>query len=554
MRAFKYCLLLILTHFYGMSAEISGADARALALTADNKIILVGTINEDKQNIFGIIKYLDTGLIDTDFGIDGITTITIGEQAEANAIAIDSNNKIVVGGFALEAGIIKVISARYLTDGSLDVSYGPDNTGINVETAVQDAQIADLRIQSDGKIIFAGTQSIEGQLSVFLMRYTTAGTLDNTFGTNGVINYTVGYHTGALALTLQADGKILVTGFSIIDTRQVIVLRFNADGSIDTSYGENGLSTVVVGQSSQAEAITVDGDGKAVISGISDNQFLIARFDINGLIDQTFGNQGIAVSNIGTRSSALAIAVQSDQKIITSGFADEMFAVVRYNANGDLDTGFNGVGYITKLLKNTGNSAKAILLDSNQKIVIAGSAQDDLGILRFNVDGTVDNTWSYNGLIETPSGSTNPATMIFDQKASGVDGGTFTAGSWVTRELNQIITNSSNVILNSNRITLYPGTYEVSASAPAFMCGKHKIRLQNITADVTEKNGSAAFSSNSGGGSVSSSLLEVTLVVTDSTDYEIQHRCSNTMADTGLGISTGFDDSEVYTMVKITEK
>jgi uncharacterized delta-60 repeat protein len=545
---------MILAHFYGMSAEISGADARALALTSDSKIILVGTINEDKQNIFGIIRYLDTGLIDTDFGTDGIATITIGEQAEANTVAVDSNNKIVVGGFALESSIIKVISARYLTDGSLDVSYGPDNTGINVETAVQDAQIADLRIQADGKIIFAGTQSIEGQLSVFLMRYTTDGILDNTFGNNGVVNSTVGYHTGALALALQADGKILVTGFSIIDTRQIIVLRFNADGSIDSSYGDNGLSTAVVGQSSQAEAIALDGDGKAVISGISDNQFVVARFNTNGAIDQTFGIQGVVVSNIGTRSSALAVAIQSDQKIVTCGFADEMFALARYNANGDLDTNFNGVGYITKLLNNTGNSAKAILLDANQKILIAGSAQDDLGILRFNADGSIDNTWSYNGLIETPSGSTNPATMIFDQKASGVDGGTFTAGSWITRELNQIITNSSNVILDSNRITLYPGTYEVSASAPAFMCGKHKIRLQNVTTDVTEKNGSAAYSSSSGDGSVSSSLLEVTLVVTDTTDYEIQHRCSNTKTGTGLGISTGFDDSEVYTMVKITEK
>lgn len=550
----KVSFLLMSLQFFYFFADISGADARALAITSDNKILVAGIVNENKQNLFTVFRYLDTGLLDTSFGDNGFSTITIGEQAEANAVAIDANGKIVVGGFALEAGIIKVVSARYLSDGTLDATYGQSGNGMVVETAVQDAQIADIKIQNDGKIVFAGTQSVEGQLNVFLMRYNVDGALDTSFGNSGIVSSTVGYHTGALAIALQADGKIITAGFSIIDTRQIILLRFNSDGSLDTSYGNNGLSTVVIGTSSQMEALALDSNGYAVVSGISDNQFVTARFDTNGLLDQTFGNQGVVITNIGTRSSALSLVIQPDSKIVTCGFADEMFAIVRYLNNGTLDTSFNTTGYITKLISNTGNCAKAVILDFNNKLIIAGSAQDDLGILRFNTDGSVDTTWSYTGLIQTSSPNTNPATQIFDQKSSGIDGGTFTAGTWITRDLNQIITNSSNIALSANRLTLLPGTYEISASAPGYQCGKHKIRLQNITKDITEKNGTAAYSSISADGSVSNSVLEVTLIITETTDYEIQHRCSDTKIDNGLGLSTGFDDPEVYTTVKIIEK
>lgn len=550
----KISFLLMSLQFFYCFADISGADARALALTSDNKIVVAGMVTEDKQNLFTIFEYLDTGLLNTSFGNNGFSTITIGEQAEANAVAIDANGKMVVGGFALEAGIIKVVSARYLSDGTLDATYGQSGNGMVVETAVQDAQIVDIKIQNDGKIVFAGTQSVEGQLNVFLMRYNVDGTLDTNFGDSGIVSRTVGYHTGALALALQADGKILTAGFSIIDTRQVILLRFNNDGSLDTSYGNNGLSTSIIGTSSQIEGLALDAHGYAVVSGISDNQFFVARFDASGVLDQTFGNQGIVITNMGIRSSALSLAIQSDGKIITCGFADEMFAIVRYLNDGTLDTSFNITGYITKLISNTGNCAKAIILDFNDKLIIAGSAQDDLGILRFNSDGNIDATWSYTGLIQTSTSNTNPATQIFDQKPSGIDGGTFTAGTWITRDLNQIITNSSNIALSSNRITLLPGTYEISVSAPGYRCGKHKIRLQNIIKDITEKNGTAAYSSITTDGSVSNSVLEVTLIITETTEYEIQHRCSDTKIDDGMGLSTGFDDSEVYTIVKIIEK
>ncbi|GMU19647.1 MAG: hypothetical protein AMXMBFR12_08390 [Candidatus Babeliales bacterium] len=218
-----------------------------------------------------------------------------------------------------------------------------------------------------------------------------------------------------------------------------------------------------------------------------------------------------------------------------------------------MDTSFNSTGYVTKLIDNLGNCAKAITIYNNQ-IYIAGSAGDDLTIQRYFDNGSSDNNWYFSGIVDIFYGVASNTTVIFDQKNAGIDGGTFTSGTWITRELNQIVTTSANVTLENNQFSLKPGVYEISVAAPAYMCGTHKVRLQNITLNETVKMGTAAFSSSVYGGAVSNSLLEAGLVITSETDFEIQHRCSVTKNNDGFGIATGFDDTEVYTVVKIVQK
>lgn len=536
-----------------VTAEITGADSRAIAIGLDGSIVIAGTVIQDKQNVISAARYLSNGVIDASFGVNGIATTIIGDQAELNGILLQSTGKIVVAGFALIESITNAVLVRYDINGEIDTSFGSQLTGIVVEQIITAAQIADIKEQSDGKIIVCGTYSHDGQLSAFVIRYSSDGARDTTFGQDGLVTKRIGYHSGALGCAVQSDDKILVCGFSTIDTRQVLLFRLNSDGSDDTAYGTNGLVTNSIGVSAQAEGIAIDSSNKAIITGSTDNILLLVRYNSDGSLDQTFGQAGIVATNIANFSCGYGIFLDSMSNIITCGFADQMLAIARFTNQGALDLTFNSVGYSTKLIDNIGNCGKAISIFNNQ-IDVTGSAGDDITILRYNSDGSFDNTWYFSGIVDIFSSVASNTSVVFDQKPSGVNGGTFTSGTWITRILNQIITSSPNVSIENNHFTLQPGVYEISVVAPAYMCDTHKIRLQNITSNQTILIGTAAFSSATNGGAVSNSIIEGGLVVTSESNFEIQHRCSVTRNNDGFGIATGFDETEVYTVVKIVRK
>jgi uncharacterized delta-60 repeat protein len=547
-----FAVLVIAHHLYSF-ADISAADTRALSIQSDSKIMVAGTFTQNKQNVFGCARYLTNGILDTNFGDQGIMFIPAGDQAEINAITIQQDGKIIIGGFFIVNDISKSFCARLTTVGSLDSTFGQN--GIVIENSLQYAQIADLKMQLDGKIVACGTCSDGGQLSIFLFRYNTDGTKDSSFGNEGVVTLRLGYHTGASALAIQPDNKILVTGFNVSQDREVLLVRYNHDGTIDEQYGQEGMVVTPNGSSCQAEAILLDENGNTIIAGTTDNKFLISRYLDDGSLDSAFGSGGLVVIPVGIWASAFGVALQSDGKIMVVGYADQSFAVIRLNDTGSLDTSFNNTGIVTKLIANNDNCARAVGVDSVYGIYVAGSASNSSCVVRLNTQGSFDTNWGGNGIVTYPTFSVgNPLTIIADFKQSGTNGGTFTAGQWITRDLNQIITSSSNIALHENYFTLQQGIYDVSVFAPAYMCGNHKIRLQNITDNITESHGVAAYSSPNASTSVSNSFLELTLIVDHPTDYEVQHRCSVSRSDDGFGVASAFDETEVYTSVKIIEK
>jgi hypothetical protein len=142
-----------------------------------------------------------------------------------------------------------------------------------------------------------------------------------------------------------------------------------------------------------------------------------------------------------------------------------------------------------------------------------------------------------------------------DVKPSGTAGGTATAGSYQTRTLNTVEGDSSIVSLSANQFTLGPGVYEIEASAPAYYCSRHKIKLRNITDSSDALIGGVALTENTtAAGSTSDSIIRGRITLTSPKTFEIQHRVQTTRATNGFGDNTSFGDSEVYTQVKITKK
>ena len=254
-----------------------------------------------------------------------------------------------------------------------------------------------LAIQSDGKIVAAGKSSNGSTHDFALVRYNTNGSLDTSFGTGGIVTTLVGISGGAYALGLQSDGKIVAAGSSSNGSNYDFALvRYNADGSLDTSFGTGGIVTTTVGSSDDyASTLGIQSDGKIVAAGYSYNgsnyDFALVRYNTNGSFDTSFGTGGIVTTPVGSSDDyARTLGIQSDGKIVAAGYSSNGstydFALVRYNTNGSLDTTFGTGGIVTTPVGSSG-IAYALGLQSDGKIVAAGYSSNgstyDFALVRY---------------------------------------------------------------------------------------------------------------------------------------------------------------------------
>ena len=370
------------------------------------------------------------GSLDTSFDTDGKLTTAFGTgNDEATAIALQSDGKIVAAGHS-RIGTNKVFAlTRYNTDGSLDTSFDTDG---KVTTAIgtrEDFSYA-IAIQSDGKIVAAGT-SWNGTVYVFaLARYHTDGSLDTSFDTDGKLTTAIGTsHDEALAIALQSDDKIVVAGFSFNGANNDFALaRYSTDGSLDTSFDTDGKLTTAIGTSGDvARAIAIQSDGKIVLAGTSDNgintgyDMALARYNTDGSLDiSSFGVNGKRTAGFGIDNDdvARAIAIQSDGKIVLAGTSDSgnspIFALVRYHTNGYPDTSFDTDGQLTTAFGTDHGIARAIAIQSDGKIVAAGYAYTGdpwkitnsvFALARYNTNGSLDTSFDTDGKRTTAIGT-----------------------------------------------------------------------------------------------------------------------------------------------------
>ncbi len=208
-------------------------------------------------------------------------------------------------------------------------------------------------VQADGKIVVAGNSGIldDGIYDFALALYHANGSLDLSFNGTGKVTTAIGAGTdSARGIAVQHDGKIVAAGFSVISDRdRFAVVRYNTDGSLDTSFGGTGkVLTAVVGDNGMALCVAVQNDGKILVAGSSSGNFAVVRYDPNGSLDTSFNGTGKVTTDFG--GTAEAVTVQSDGKIVVAGGANNgtsNFALARYNSDGSLDSSFSGDGKLT---------------------------------------------------------------------------------------------------------------------------------------------------------------------------------------------------------------
>ena len=345
-----------------------------LALTAVASLLLMAGV------AFGGPGDLDRG-----FGADGRRIITGVSAAEA--LAIQPDGRIVVAGWNGNVAV-----ARLNPDGSNDPAFGGtrfvDFGSFDLGQAVA--------LQPDGKIVVVGRTSD----NVTIARLNANGSLDMGFGSGGKRTIDYGGRDGAEGVVVQPDGKILVAGFGGAD-RNLLVTRLHGNGTNDTDFGSGGTARIDFGLGpEEGRALALQADGKIVVAGFtigSTGDFddvAIARLNPRGAPDMGFGVQGRRkLSPAGPVARAEALAVQPDGKIVMAGTASDQFWVMRLNPNGSDDDSFGGGGVRRVRFGSSFEGGGAVASQPDGKVVAVGWAANDLAIARLQPGGLLDTTF-----------------------------------------------------------------------------------------------------------------------------------------------------------------
>jgi uncharacterized delta-60 repeat protein len=244
-------------------------------------------------------------------------------------------------------------------------------------------------MQPDGKVVVAGQAYANGNYDFALARYSADGSLDASFGTAGKLTTDfVGGNDGASAVAIQPDGKIIVAGtVESIGKLDFALARYDASGALDPSFGNAGKVTLESpGYDDAALAIAIQSDGKIVVAGHAwdeaHHDVALARFDSSGNPDLQFGNDGTVLTDFaGATDAAEAIALQSDGALVVAGYSDggatrSDLLVARYRSDGSLDTTFGVSGWVTADVNSGSDYANALALQLDGNIVVAGSSYD----------------------------------------------------------------------------------------------------------------------------------------------------------------------------------
>ncbi len=442
--------------------------ANGIAAQTDGKIVIVGTDGED----FIVIRLNVDGSLDQSFGDGGrvVTDFLEGEDT-ARSVVIQADGKIAVAGTAkrLIGARPNFALARYDTNGAPDTSFSDDGKTL-IEFGTSEGFA--LAVQPDGKLLVAGYEFsfiTRTQYNFAVARTNSDGTLDTTFDGDGKVSTDfLTRNDIAYDIALQPDGKIIVAGTKDIAegaTQDFAVARYNANGSLDTSFGNGGkVTTDFFSNLDDAKAVAVQTDGKIVVGGsavtATNTSFALARYQSNGALDTTFDGDGKVVTDFGGFSNAISdIVIQSSGKIIAVGSAinksEGGFALARYSSDGSLDTTFDIDGKKITGFENSlgGSSANAAALETDGRLIVAGTiSPTDSAVARyllgtaiadFDGDGTTDlsifrpsdGIWylsqSTDGLTEIELGLSTDRIVPADYDGDGrTDAAVYRAGTW----------------------------------------------------------------------------------------------------------------------------
>jgi uncharacterized delta-60 repeat protein len=341
---------------------------------------------------------------DASFNATGVVTVPIGSvTGAARAVALQPDGKIVVAGTASNGSDDDLALMRLDTDGVQDAGFGFDGTALT-DLAGRNDRAAALVVQPDGRLVVAGTSGDGSDREFVLVRYFPDGSLDGSFGAGGVAVTDFGATEDiAGALVLQSDGGLVVAGYRWNDTHmetEFALARYRGDGTPDSNFGVGGkVTTALGGTAGYPVALAPQPDGKVVLASGLHSDFIVVRYAADGSLDSTFNpggaTPGVAVTDFsGASEWASAVLVQPDGAIVAAGRSNSTLALARYTPDGSLDSSFGTNGRVTPGVSV--NSVGAIALQPDGKILVTAgmwnqaNTNNDFGLVRLTSAGLLD--------------------------------------------------------------------------------------------------------------------------------------------------------------------
>lgn len=368
------------------------------------------------------ISYSQTdGSLDTSFGTNGkvITDLSSSTDYAFDGIQLP-DNKILVGGYTTLKGQDNLI-LKYLPNGALDTSFGTNGYSI-VEFGNDLSLVRKIGIQNDGKIILAG-RSGASLAHATISRLNTDGTLDTTFGTNGITTKVIGSESDIQGLHILPDNKIIVVGYALNSNSDILAIKLNADGTYDNSFGTNGVQIIDFESLSQRAFCSVMNGDKILIGGVVSNpteSSLLVQLNSDGSIDKSFGLNGYSYAQFGANlqdnyDRFMTIKIANNKIYGVGSRATSAFKYVinlaKFSIDGQLDTTFSDDGKILIDTKSEKDFINDINILQNNSILLAGvtsttSTSNSL-LIKLNPDGTYKTNFGVKGIVTTNMNSSN---------------------------------------------------------------------------------------------------------------------------------------------------
>ena len=540
--------------------------ARAVAIQDDGKIVAAGHSygGPDNDDDFAVTRYNADGTLDTDFATGGKVTSNVLNDEVVYGVAIQSDGKIVVAGSSNNGDDDDLTLARYTTAGALDTSFGSDSSGWVITDAIQAGEEEVARavaIDSNDNIVVAGISDNGSDDDFAVTRYTTAGALDTSFSSDGKVATAIGSDDDrAYAVAIQSDDKIVVAGDGSGD---FALARYTTAGALDTSFGADGpdtgtdpdghVTTAIGSGNDVARAMAIQSDGKIVVVGYSHNgtndDFALARYTTVGALDTSFGTGGKVTTAIGSGADqAYAVAIQSDGKIVVAGYShngtNNDFAVARYTTAGALDTTFgtDGAdsdsdpdGFVTIAIGSGNDVARAVAIASDGKIVVAGyshnGTDNDFALARFHA-GQVQQTSTVlvSNTDQAPGAFISTDGLIYMQ---GFTTGSHSAG-YTLASIEAVIEASS--VSAADRGTIRAELWSADTD------GDPDAKVASLTVPASVATGTVSFAAPASTVLTASTKYFFTLYTTGSFDLKIDFTASDD-EDTGSQAGWSISDS-----------
>ncbi len=402
----------------------AGADidsANGVAIQTDGKILVAGYTYDSgaiPTQHFMVTRYNTDGSLDAGFGVGGLVQSDFGFPGVFYDVAVRGDGKIVAAGTIQTTPLTtgaRFIVARYHSNGTQDLSFG--SGGFVVTSAGSSGTGGSaVVIQPDSKIVVAGTTGLAlNGLNFALARYNPDGSLDASFDGDGIVTTDIGGSGDAVHdLALQGDGKIVAVGgsFDLAHFPNMVLsaVRYNTDGSLDTTFDGDGKVTTTLGSTTDAaNVVAIQADGRIVVAGSRINagngapDMVVLRYLTTGGLDTSFGGTGIVITPFPYLGSAAnGVVIQSSGKIVAGGVAPGSgsgndFALARYNSDGTLDTTFGTLGLVTTpVALDRDDFGNALALQADGKLVLAGSSKTfsgdtDVALARYSGETVVTN-------------------------------------------------------------------------------------------------------------------------------------------------------------------